>query len=63
MEQIQKYLHEKEFKLGKGRIKYFDWKESQEIKNNKKDYPLILTTSRVLQHYNAATMTTKNKKY
>ena len=52
-----KILHEKEFKLGKGRIKYFDWKESQEIKNNKKDYPLILTTSRVLQHYNAATMT------
>ena len=32
MEQIQKYLHEKEFKLGKGRIKYFDWKESTEVK-------------------------------
>ena len=32
-------------------------KESTEIANNKKDYPLILTTSRVLQHYNAATMT------
>ena len=31
-----KILHEKEFKLEKGRIKYFDWKESQEIKNNKK---------------------------
>ena len=26
-----KILHEKEFKLGKGRIKYFDWKESSEI--------------------------------
>ena len=47
----------KEFKLGKGRLKSFDWKESNEIKNNQKDYPLILTTSRVLQHYNAATMT------
>ena len=52
-----KILHEKEFKLGKGRIKYFDWKESSEIEKNKKDFPLILTTSRVLQHYNAATMT------
>ena len=52
-----KILHEKEFKLGKGRLKYFDWKESSEIEKNKNDYPLILTTSRVLQHYNAATMT------
>ena len=38
-------------------LKNFDWKESTEITTNKKDYPLILTTSRVLQHYNAATMT------
>tara|TARA_B100000482_G_scaffold141652_1_gene104367 strand:- start:596 stop:1750 length:1155 start_codon:yes stop_codon:yes gene_type:complete len=52
-----KILHEKEFKLGKGRFKYFDWKESAEIEKNKEDFPLILTTSRVLQHYNAATMT------
>ena len=52
-----KILHDKEFKLGKGRFKYFDFKESAEIENNKKNYPLILTTSRVLQHYNAATMT------
>ena len=44
-------------KLGKGRLKNFDWKESTEIETNKKEYPLILTTSRVLQHYNAATMT------
>ena len=28
-----------------------------ELKKNKKDFPLILTTSRVLQRYNAATMT------
>jgi formate dehydrogenase major subunit len=52
-----KILHEKEFKLGKGRLKSFDWKESAEISENKKEYPLILTTSRVLQHYNASTMT------
>ena len=56
-----KILHEKEFKLGKGRLKYFDFKESTEIKNNIKEYPLILTTSRVLQHYNAATMTRRTK--
>ena len=28
---------------------------------SKKNYPLILTTSRVLQHYNAATMTRRTK--
>ena len=28
-----------------------------ELKKNKKDFPLILTTNRVLQRYNAATMT------
>ncbi len=56
-----KILHQKEFKLGKGRIKYFDWKESSELEKNKKEYPLILTTSRVLQHYNAATMTKRTK--
>ena len=50
-------LHTDEFKLGRGRLKNFDWKESTEIETNKKEYPLILTTSRVLQHYNAATMT------
>jgi len=44
-------LHEKTFKLGKGQLKNFDWKESTEIETNKKEYPLILTTSRVLQHY------------
>jgi len=32
-----------------------------ELKKNKKDFPLILTTSRVLQHYNAATMTKRTK--
>ena len=54
-------LHTESFKLGKGRLKNFDWKESSEIKANQKDYPLILTTSRVLQHYNAATMTRRTK--
>ena len=56
-----KILHTETFKLGKGRLKNFDWKESSEIEANQKDYPLILTTSRVLQHYNAATMTRRTK--
>ena len=43
-------LHKETFKLGKGRLKSFDFKESTEIETNQKDYPLILTTSRVLQH-------------
>ncbi len=52
-----KILHKETFKFGKGKLKNFDWQETPEIENNKKDYPLILTTSRNLQHYNAATMT------
>ena len=56
-----KILHTETFKLGKGRLKNFDWKESSEIEANQKEYPLILTTSRVLQHYNAATMTRRTK--
>ncbi len=56
-----KILHKESFKLGLGRLKNFDWQETPEIENNKKDYPLILTTSRVLQHYNAATMTRRTK--
>ncbi len=56
-----KILHTKTFKLGKGRLKNFDWKESTEIEKNKKKFPLILTTSRVLQHYNCATMTRRTK--
>ena len=39
------------------RFHYFDWKESTELEDNSDEFPLILTTSRVLQHYNASTMT------
>ena len=54
-----KILHDKTFKRagGKGKFHFFDWKETREIETHGKDFPLILTTSRVLQHYNAATMT------
>ncbi len=52
-----KILHTETFKIGKGQFKHFDWKESTEIATNQKEYPLILTTSRALQHYNCGTMT------
>jgi formate dehydrogenase alpha subunit len=50
-------LHIDEFKIGKGKFHYFDWKESEEITKHASKYPFILTTSRELQHYNCATMT------
>ena len=50
-------LHIGEFKRGKGKFHYYDWKESEELTKHKNEYPFILTTSRVLQHYNCATMT------
>lgn len=50
-------IHVKEFKRGKGRIEYFDWKETEEIEENSKDYPYIVTTNRDLEHYNCGAMT------
>ncbi len=50
-------LHTNEFRRGKGKFHYFDWLESQEILENAHEFPFILTTSRILEHYNAATMT------
>ncbi len=57
-------LHKDRFNRGKGRFHFFDWQESGELESNGEQFPLILTTSRVLQHYNAATMTrrTDNEK-
>jgi len=52
-----KILHTETFKRGRGKFHFFDWKESHELEANRDRFPLILTTSRVLQHYNAATMT------
>jgi formate dehydrogenase alpha subunit len=50
-------LHIGEFKRGKGKFHYYDWRESEELVKHKNEYPFILTTSRELQHYNCATMT------
>ncbi|MFT4679626.1 MAG: formate dehydrogenase major subunit [Litorivivens sp.] len=50
-------LHLKEFKRGKGKFHYFDFKESREVEKYEKDYPYIITTNRELEHYNCGAMT------
>ncbi len=58
-----KILHEKEFKLGRGQVHFFNFSLSPELEAYEKAYPFILTTGRILQHYNCGTMTrrTPNK--
>lgn len=50
-------LHTDTFKRGKGKFIYSDWKESEEIVQNGKQYPYIITTNRELEHYNCGAMT------
>ena len=50
-------LHIETFHRGKGKFHYFDFKESNELNKNGKEYPYIITTNRELEHYNAGTMT------
>lgn len=50
-------LHLSEFKRGKGKFHYFKWQESSELVEHASEFPFILTTSRILEHYNSATMT------
>lgn len=52
-----KILHTESFKRGKGRFMFREYVESPEIEQFQRDYPYILTTNRVLEHYNAGTMT------
>lgn len=52
-----KILHIDTFKRGKGKFEFKEYVESPEIIENMDDFPLILTTNRVLEHYNAGTMT------
>ncbi|MBL4865963.1 MAG: formate dehydrogenase subunit alpha [Pseudomonadales bacterium] len=54
-------LHVDGFKRGKGRFHFFPFEETTELTDNAGEYPMILTTSRVLQHYNAATMTRRTE--
>jgi formate dehydrogenase major subunit len=59
-----KILHQGEFKRGKGKFHYFDYEDSPELVEHSAKFPFILTTSRILEHYNSGTMTrrTDNQK-
>jgi formate dehydrogenase major subunit len=50
-------LHTETFKRGKGKFQMATWKETQELVQNKDEFPYILTTNRELEHYNCGTMT------
>jgi formate dehydrogenase major subunit len=50
-------IHQDSFKRGLGKFHFFDWVESTELTENQEDFPYVLTTGRVLEHYNCGTMT------
>ena len=55
--QDTKILHGESFKRGKGRFIFREFIETGELLDHGQDYPYILTTNRVLEHYNSGTMT------
>ena len=50
-------LHQDHFHRGLGKFHFFPWIESSELKANGQEFPFILTTGRLLEHYNCGTMT------
>lgn len=54
-------LHKEQFTRGKGKFQYADFRESEEILQNGKDYPYIITTNRELEHYNCGAMTRRTR--
>ena len=50
-------LHTETFKRGKGNFVFRDFVETNEILDHQAEFPMILTTNRNLEHYNAGTMT------
>jgi formate dehydrogenase major subunit len=52
-----KILHTETFKHGKGKFHSWDYEESPELVSNSVKYPYIMTTGRMLEHYNSGTMT------
>ena len=53
------YLHKETFARGKGKFKAISFKEPAELTDE--EYPLIMTTGRLLEHYHTGTMTRKTK--
>ncbi len=55
-------LHTEDFKRGLGKFHFFPFEESNEIvKYLGEEYPFILTTGRLLEHYNCGTMTRRTR--
>lgn len=52
-----KIMHTESFKRGKGKFHSWDYEDSPEVNENAGQYPYILTTGRLLEHYNSGTMT------
>jgi formate dehydrogenase major subunit len=52
-----KILHTESFKHGKGKFHSWDYERTPELTDNGNRYPYILTTGRLLEHYNSGTMT------
>jgi formate dehydrogenase major subunit len=50
-------LHLDSFKRGLGKFHFFNFQESKELEKHSSEYPFILTTGRLLEHYNCGTMT------
>lgn len=51
-------LHQQGFKLPKGQFRHYAFQESPElVEHAGEDYPYILTTGRLLEHYNCGSMT------
>jgi formate dehydrogenase major subunit len=50
-------LHLESFKRGLGKFHFFPFQESNELERYGKEFPFILTTGRILEHYNCGTMT------
>ena len=50
-------MHTEHFSRGLGKFHFFPWHESSELTANGREFPFILTTGRLLEHYNCGTMT------
>lgn len=54
-------LHTDTFKRGKGKFIHNKYKKSEELVQNEKQYPYIITTNRELEHYNCGAMTRRTR--
>ena len=50
-------MHRDKFQRGLGKFHFFPWAESKELVTHGAKFPFVLTTGRLLEHYNCGTMT------